>query len=175
MFLNNKDRGWVFPRGCLMFCATRKLFLPSTRGICMSVTPGEQPRPHSGCFYCLSKVDVFPSKLHCVPKGDPSYLSLWLQSRNENDGLMGAWAKGKDAPDKRPLPLPGPFQEQENLWNEKCSNWPWRNPSLGFDSQGVLGTWETQPKPWQLLLKPHGGQYQFTFVQGSKVFSNSGV
>lgn len=88
----------------------------------MSVTPGEQPKPHSGCFYFLSKVDVFPSKLHCVPKGDPSYLSLWLQSRNQNDGVMGAWAKGKDSSNQRPLPLPGPFQEQENLWNENVAN-----------------------------------------------------
>lgn len=102
MFLD-KNSGWVAPKGCLLFCATRKLWLPSTRGICMSVTPGEQPRPHLGFFYCLSKVDVFPSKRHCLPKGDPSYLSLWLQSSNQNDGVMGAWAKGKDAPAQRVL------------------------------------------------------------------------
>lgn len=75
-------------------------------------------KAHSGCFYCLSKLDVFPSKWLCVPKGDPSSLSSWLRSRNQNDGLTGAWAKGKDAPGQRPLPLPGHFQEQENLWNE---------------------------------------------------------
>lgn len=71
----------------------------------MSVTPGEQPRPHLGCFYCLSKVDVFPSKLHCVPKGDPSYLSLWLQSRNQNDVVMGAWVPG---PKEKMLQIRGP-------------------------------------------------------------------
>lgn len=35
---------------------------------------------------------------------------------------MGAWAKGKDTADRRPLPLPGHFQEQENLWNEHVVN-----------------------------------------------------
>lgn len=116
--MNNKNKGWVFPKGGLLFCATRKFLLPSTKGIFMSVTPGEQPRPHLSYFYCLSKVDVYPSKLHCVTKGDSSYLSLWLHSRNQTDGVMGAWAKERDAPDRRSLPLPGPFQEQENLWNE---------------------------------------------------------
>lgn len=45
-------------------------------------------------------------------------MSLWLQSGNQNDGVMGAWAKGKDASDQKGPSLPGPFQEQENLWNE---------------------------------------------------------
>lgn len=35
---------------------------------------------------------------------------------------MDAWARGKDAADQMPLPLPDHFREQENLWNEHVVN-----------------------------------------------------
>lgn len=158
-------------RSSAVLC-NQKILLPSTRGICMSVTPGEQPRPHSGCFYCLSKMDVFPSKLHCVPKGDRSIILAFVVTERESkwwgDGCLGQRERcsRSEAP-----PLGWFFSRRRKSLEWKCSKWPWRNLSPGFDSQGVLDTWEIQPSPWE--LSPRQLQNQFTFVQWYKDFSGS--
>lgn len=163
MFLNNKDREWVFPKGCLLFCATRKRLLPSTRGICMSVTPGEQPRPHLGCFYCLSKWMFFQANCIVFQK-EIHHTCLWGYGAGIK--MMGWWVPG---PKEKMLQTRGSsfarsFSRTRKSLEWKCSDWPWRNLSPGFDSQGILDTWETQPSHWELSLRLHRVQNQFTFV-----------
>lgn len=89
---------------------------------------------------------------------------------------MGWWVLGprKRCSSSEGPPLPGPFQEHEYLGME-WNSWPWRNPSPGFDSQGVSDTWETQRSHWELSPGLHRVQNQFTFLQWCKGFSNSGA